>query len=132
MYFVQLAPFKRSWYDLQLAQARFAAEEKNAGMAVTCDLGNPHDIHPNDKEPVARRLVLHALKDVYGFDDVIADSPTLKSFRVDEKGRFVLDFKDATSWYGYASDNTAPGGFEIAGDDGVFYPAHVANTLIEK
>ena len=132
MYFVQLAPFKRSWYDLQLAQARFAAEERNAGMVVTCDLGNPHDIHPNDKEPIARRLVLHALKDVYGFDDVIADSPVLKSFRVDEKGRFVLDFKDATSWYGYAPDNTAPGGFEIAGDDGVFHSAHVANTLIEK
>ena len=132
MYFVQLAPFNRSWYDVQLAQARFAAEEKNAGMAVTCDLGNPYDIHPNAKEPVARRLALHALKDVYGFDDVIADSPTLKSSRVDEQGRFVLEFNDATSWYGYTPDNAAPDGFEIAGEDGVFHPARVANQLIEK
>ena len=132
MYFVQLAPFNRSWYDVQLAQARFAAEEKNAGMAVTCDLGNPYDVHPNAKEPVARRLALHALKDIYGFDDVIADSPTLKSSHVDEQGRFVLEFNDATSWYGYTPNNAAPDGFEIAGEDGVFHPARVANQLIEK
>ena len=80
----------------------------------------------------ARRLALHALKDIYGFDDVIADSPTLKSSRVDAQGRFVLEFNDATSWYGYTPDNAAPGGFEIAGEDGVFHPAHVANSLVEK
>ena len=132
MYFVQLAPFSKSWYGIQLAQARFAAEEKNAGMAVTCDLGNSWDVHANDKEPIARRLALHALKDVYGFDDVIADSPTLKSCRTDAKGRFVLEFNDATSWYCYTPDYSAPAGFEIAGEDGVFHPAHVANALAEK
>lgn len=132
MYLVQLAPFNRSWFDVQLAQARFAAEEKNAGLAVICDTGNWWDVHPNDKEPVARRLALHALKDVYGFSDVIADSPTLKSFKVDAQGRFVLDFNDATSWYSYTADNAAPAGFEIAGEDGVFHPAHVANALVER
>ena len=132
MYFVQLAPFNKSWWEIQLAQARFAAEEKNAAMAVVCDLGNSYDIHPNNKEPVARRLALHALKDVYGFDDVIADSPTLKSFSVDEEGRFVLDFNDATAWYGYLPNRAAPDGFEIAGEDGVFHPASIVNELLEK
>ncbi|MBQ4198925.1 MAG: hypothetical protein II649_03475 [Kiritimatiellae bacterium] len=132
LYFVQLAPFSKSWFDVQLAQARFAAEEKNAGMAVTCDLGNAWDIHPNDKEPVARRLALHALKDVHGFADVIADSPTLKTCKAGDGGRVVMTFDNATSWYGYTPNNAYPAGFEVAGDDGVFHPAGIANALADR
>ncbi len=133
LYFVQLAPFNTSWFNVQLAQARFAAEEKNAGIAVTCDLGNAWDIHPNNKEPVARRLALHALKNDYGLTDVIADSPTLKSCTADAKGRVVMAFNDATSWYCYNKDYTMPPkGFEVAGEDGVFHPAKVVNALVEN
>ncbi len=126
-YFVQLAPHSTSWYNVQLAQARFAADEPNAAMVTTCDVGNKHDIHPNDKEIVARRLVLHALKRDYGFPGIVDDPPTLKSWRV-EGGNFVLAFNDASSWYVYRKDakKDAPG-FEVAGEDGAFRPAKIRN-----
>lgn len=126
LYFVQLAPWRKSWFDLQMAQAKFAAEEPNAAFVTTCDVGNSHDIHPNDKEIVARRLALHALKRDYGFDNIIDDAPTVKSWKV-EGGKFVLTFENAQSLYCYNADRSEPKGFEVAGDDGKFFPAKVLN-----
>ena len=126
LYFVQLAPFSRSWFSVQMGQAKFAAEEKNAAMITTCDIGNSWDIHPNDKESVARRLVLHALKRDYGFDNIIADAPELKSWKV-EGDKFVMSFSNANSWYAYNDDRTEAKGFEIAGKDGKFVPARIQN-----
>jgi len=126
LYFVQLAPFSKSWFAVQQGQAKFAAEEKNAAMVTTCDIGNSWDIHPNDKESVARRLVLHALKRDYGFTDIIDDAPVLKSWKV-EGDKFVMSFSNANSWYFYNDDRSEPKGFEIAGKDGRYVPAHVVN-----
>ena len=127
LYFVQLAPYRHSWFNVQQGQADFAREQKNAGMVVTCDIGNSWDIHPNDKESVARRLVLHALKRDYGFESVICDSPTLKEWKI-EGDSFVLSFNDATAWYVYNADYSDAQGFEIAGSTGGFKPAKVANA----
>ena len=126
LYFVELAPFKVNWFNLQMNQARFTAEEKNAGMAVTCDVGNLDDIHPNDKLTVAKRLALHALKRDYGFADIIDNSPTLKNWRV-EGDKFILSFNDAQKWYVYNNDRSRAKGFEIAGPDGKFVPAQLRN-----
>ena len=126
LYFVQLAPFSRNWFEVQMGQKKFAEEEKNAAMVTTCDIGNSWDIHPNDKETVARRLVLHALKRDYGFDGIIDDPPALKSWKVDG-GKFVMSFSNADSWYFYNANRSAPQGFEIAGPDGKFVPAEVLN-----
>ncbi len=127
LYFVQLAPWG---YDriatIQEAQAKFAAAEKNAGMAVINDLGNLHDIHPNDKETVGQRLALLALNRDYGFADVRADAPTLKDWKV-EGDTFVLSFDHAEGWYLYNPDWAVSNGFEIAGPDGKFVPARIVN-----
>ena len=127
LYIVQLSPFRQSWFEIQQAQAQYAADEKNAALAVTCDLANMDDIHQNHKEPIGRRLALHALKDIHGFADIVADSPALKSWRIDENGRFALTFDDASSWYWYNPDGSPARGFEVAGPDGVFHPASIAN-----
>jgi len=127
LYFVQLAPFSRSWWGIQLAQARFAAEEKNAGMAVTVDVGNPFDIHPNEKGTVGRRLAALALSRDYGFADIVADSPTLKGV-CSEEGRLILAFDNAKGWRYYASDWGIDYGFEIAGPDGEWKKAYIANA----
>ena len=127
MYFVQLAPFHRSWFGIQLAQAAFAAEEKNAAIAMTCDMGNLDDIHPNGKEPVARRLALHALRRDYGVKNVIDDSPTLKGFRIDGD-KFVMSFDNASAWYAYNDDRSAADGFEVAAATGPFVPAKILNS----
>ncbi len=127
LYFVQLAPFSKSWFDIQLAQAKFAAEEKNAALVTTCDVGNFADIHPNCKEPVAKRLALHALKRDYGFANVIDESPTLSNWKIDD-GKFVMSFDRASAWYAYNADRKVAEGFEVAGAEGPFVPAKIVNS----
>jgi sialate O-acetylesterase len=126
LYFVQLAPFKRSWYQIQLAQAKFAAEQKNAAMVTTCDIGNFYDIHPNNKRTVSQRLALHALVRDYGFSGLVNEPPTVKSWRV-EGSRFILTFNNASSWYVYNNDYSLTKGFALAGATGGFVPARVLN-----
>ena len=132
LYFVQLAPWG---YDkiatIQEGQAIFAAAERNAGMAVINDRGNLADIHPNDKETVGQRLALLALKRDYGFTDLKADSPTLKSWKI-EGDKFILSFNDAESWYLYNWDWAVASGFEIAGEDGKFVPAKIDNLKVKE
>ena len=126
LYFVQLAPFSHSWWDIQLQQAKFAAEEKNAGMVVSADIGNNFDIHPADKGPLGRRLAALALNRDYGFDGLVADSPVCKSART-EGDTLVLSFDHADGWYVYNADWSLDVPFEVAGDDGVFKPAVLVN-----
>jgi len=132
LYFVQLAPWGyQGIADIQMAQAKFAAEEPNAAMAVINDVGNLKDIHPNDKRTVARRLALHALKRDYGFTRICDDSPTLRSWKI-EKGAFVLTFNDAENFYVYNPDRSMDNGFEVAGADGVWKKAKIANLDVTK
>ena len=132
LYFVQLAPFRQNFHGVRLAQAQFAAEEKNAAMAVVCDAGNWDDIHPNDKEIVAQRLALHALRRDYGFMEVVDDAPVLKSWRI-EDGKFVLSFENAASWYVYRENfKMDVPGFEVAGPDGKFVAAKVLNKNVDR
>lgn len=135
LYFAQLAPWRVpsvkggiGWSVLAENQARFAREQPRAGMAVLCDLGNLDDIHPNDKEPVAKRLALHALKDLYGETDLVADSPTLRSYEVRD-GRFRLTFDHVRSWYVYVKDRSLAPLFEVAGEDGHFVDAKLYNAV---
>ena len=130
LYFVELAPYKNNWFGLQQAQHRFAAEEKNAACAVTCDVGNQADIHPNDKEIVAKRLALHALRRDYGFANIEDCSPVLRDWKADANGVVTLAFDHADAWYYYNADYSAPKGFEIAGPDGVFKPARILNKAV--
>ena len=101
LYFVQLAPWGGGCHpEFQQVQQRFAEAEPNAAMAVINDLGNLTDIHPCDKETVARRLAVHALKRDYGFTAIEDESPKLRSWRI-EGDRFVMTFDHAKSFYIY-------------------------------
>jgi len=135
IYFAQLCPWGNPLVPLmQEEQEKFARSEPDAGMAVLCDVGNLHDIHPNDKETVGLRLALLALKRDYGFDKVIADSPTLETWRV-EDGKFVMKFRDVKKWSIYDPDwrihrdpsKSAEYGFEVAGEDGKWVKAEIGN-----
>lgn len=72
-YFVLLAGYQApvliqpesEWALLRQAQSR-ALELPNTGMACAVDLGNPVDIHPTNKQEVARRLLLLSLNNNYG------------------------------------------------------------------
>ena len=125
LYFAQLAPFNYGGDATRLprvweAQQAFADKTKDAGMAVINDVGNISDIHPADKETVGKRLALLALKRDYGKSDLKADSPKLKSSRI-ENGKFILTFENVESWK--TKDNKPVMNFEVAAADGSYVPA---------
>ena len=126
LYLVQLAPYVRNWLGICAAQNKFCAEEKNAAIAVTADVGNFDDIHPNDKEIVSKRLAVHALKRDYGFAILEDDSPVLKSASFAD-GKATLVFDNVKDWYVYAPDRSRKPAFELAGADGKWCDAVVAN-----
>ncbi|MCR4872014.1 MAG: sialate O-acetylesterase [Bacteroidales bacterium] len=126
LYLVQLAPYNQNWLGICAAQNKFVAEQKNAAIAVTADVGNFDDIHPNDKEIVAKRLVVHALKRDYGFAIPEDDSPLFKSVSFAD-GKATLKFDNVKDWYVYAPNRAREPAFELAGDDGQWQPAKVAN-----
>ena len=128
LYFVQLAPWKSSWWDIWMAQAKFAEEEPNAGMAVSADVGSSRSIHPVDKGPLGRRLAALALARDYGFESLEAESPALRWVRADGD-RLILSFAHAGGWYVYDDARSGfPVPFELAGADGTWKPARIANA----
>ena len=126
MYLVQLAPYNDNWPGMCAAQNKFVAEEKNAAIAVVSDAGNFVDIHPNDKEIVAKRLVVHALKRDYGFPIPEDDSPVFRSVAFGD-GKATLAFDHVKDWYVYSPDRKREPAFELAGADGKWLPAKVLN-----
>ena len=126
LYFAQLAPWQTSWLGLVQAQTRFAEEEPHAAIAVTADVGNFDDIHPNDKETVAQRLVFHALKRDYGFSIPEDDSPVAKGLAVKD-GVATVSFDHVKTWYVYNRSMTNNVPFEVAGKDGVWKEAKLVN-----
>jgi len=126
LYFAELAPYDHNWLKCCTSQKKFVSEEKNAELAVTADVGNFDDIHPNDKETVAKRLVVHALKRDYGFNIPEDCSPVFKSATFKD-GQVRLAFDHVKNWYVYAPNRSREPAFEVAGTNGVWEAAKIMN-----
>lgn len=125
-YFVQLVPFTTSWFEMAAAQQKFADEEPEAAIAVASDMVDFQNIHPVRKEPVARRLLLHALKRDYGFDIPEDESPTF--LRAETKGdELHVTFAHAKSLYEFGQKFSERPPFEICGTNGVWKTAVPVN-----
>lgn len=102
-YWVQLADFKAEktepgdsdWAELREAQTLTMSKLPKTGQAVIVDLGEARDIHPRDKQNVAKRLARWALARDYGVD-VPCQSPTYKSMEKDGN-KIVLTFEHTGS-----------------------------------
>ena len=95
-------------------------------MVASNDVTLP-DVHGQFKEPIARRMVLQALRRVYGRRDVRSDSP-LAVRATAAGGRLSVEFSNARTLYVY--NETTDGkecNIELAGADGVWRPAKVVN-----
>ena len=127
--YVQLAPFNYGAERAGHLPALWWAQQKaldipHTGMAVTNDIGNVRDIHPNNKSEVGRRLALWALADTYGQNGIVKSGPLFKSFKVTDQG-IAVSF-DHTGG-GLASRDGKPlDNFEVAGSDGVYQPAQAS------
>lgn len=122
--FVQLAPYRYNNNPTWLAEIWEAQQASlaipNTGMAVTTDIGNINDIHPNNKQEVGRRLSLWALAKTYGKTDLEFSGPVLEKTEFD--GNTVkLTFKHASGLR--SRDENPLTWFTIAGEDQKFVPA---------
>lgn len=121
MFKYQADPDYKHWCKIREAQMKAFRTVKNTGIAVISDCGEFNEIHPTDKKPVGERLCLQAQKYVYGMD-VKAFGPVYKSYRYKDGGiELYFDYADN----GFIINGDEPKGFEIAGEDKVFYPANV-------
>lgn len=69
------APAESDWAELREAQRLAAADSPDVGLVVSIDLGDPRNLHPRDKRPLAARLVRWALSRVYGRDEIPVGGP---------------------------------------------------------
>lgn len=128
-YFVQLASFNAAngnsqtgstWAELREAQTQTLALP-HTGMAVITDIGESGDIHPKNKQDVGKRLSAIALHNDYG-KNIVFSGPRYSRMKV-QGNKAILTFTDTGGGlmtpdkYGYLK------GFEVAGEDKVFYYA---------
>ncbi|MGL2993353.1 sialate O-acetylesterase [Flavobacterium sp. TSSA_36] len=130
-YFVQIAPFQ---YDqsngtkaarLREIQETHSLVIPNSGMVTTLDIGSLNFIHPQNKKIIGERLALWALGNTYGRKGFLYQPPVFKQMEKKEH-KIYIDFSNATR--GIYPMWTQLKGFEIAGEDQIFYPA---NATIE-
>lgn len=127
-YYVQIAPYdygrknadKTEAAEIRQVQLECLKEIPNAGMVVTADIGNRTCVHPSDKESVGKRLALWALAKTYQRSGTPYSGPLYKSFTID-KEKIIVEFDYAEM--GMTSYDREIVGFEIAGKDGIYYPA---------
>ena len=127
-YFVQLANYLERkpvqadspWAALREAQSK-ALHLAHTGMVSNIDIGEANDIHPKNKQEVARRLAAISLADTYG-QKVPALAPVYDSYTVDKDGKVNISFTIPAIGE-KLMQNTDVKGFIIAGPDHVFYPA---------
>jgi sialate O-acetylesterase len=114
---VQYLPVESQWAATREAQLQ-ALQVPNTGMAVTIDLGEWNDIHPDRKKEVGDRLALLAQKIAYGERTLVASGPLFESAKV-TGDTIVVSFTHTGSGL-ITNDGEAPGEFAIAGADKKF------------
>ncbi|WP_129594527.1 sialate O-acetylesterase [Seramator thermalis] len=134
-YYVEIAPWiygdgETGTSGALLREAQFKTQSliPNSGMISTNDLVKDYEktnIHPRNKIDVGKRLAFLALSQTYGLKGIASHGPEYKSMEIKD-GKIYLSFNYAEDGFSRAVDIK---GFEIAGEDHIFYPAKVEVDL---
>jgi sialate O-acetylesterase len=109
-------PSETNWALFRESQLK-SLSVSNTAMAVTIDLGEWNDIHPDNKKDVGERLALAALKIVYG-ENIVHSGPIYQSATI-EGNKIIVSFSHTGNGL-ITNDGEAPAEFAIAGDDKKF------------
>jgi len=128
-YYVQLpnygdmrySPGESAWALVREAALK-TLQLPHTGMAVTIDLGEWNDIHPDNKKDVGERLALIAQRWNYGQKNLVFSGPIYTSSKIEEN-RIILNF-DHTGSGLKTIDGEPLSQFEIAGADKKFIWAY--------
>ncbi len=126
-YFVEIAPYNYEGADgntaalLREAQLQNMFDIPNSSMVTTLDIGNPTSIHPEKKQEVGERLAHIALAECYGIDGGYDyATPYYESMEISGEKIYI---NVGGVRHGLSPMWSELDGFEIAGDDNIFYPA---------
>lgn len=109
------------WPIVRKAQADVAKALANTGLVVLIDCGERHNIHPTDKKTVGHRLYLQAMQRVY--DELIDGDSPMALCKWQEGDTLFVRLSAPVSLLGESA-----GLFELAGEDGQYYPAKAQIT----
>lgn len=112
-------PFQRAIFREKQLESMY--EIPNTGMAFTNDLGSEKFIHAPRKREIGQRLAYWALNKTYRLDGFEYSGPIARSCVVNGSVIEIL-FDHADD--GLNPENEPLVGFEVAGEDSVFYPAN--------
>jgi sialate O-acetylesterase len=123
-------PAESNWAMLREVQLK-TLSIPNTGLAVTIDLGEWNDIHPDNKKDVGERLALAAQKIAYGEKNIVYSGPIYQSNKI-EGNKIIVTFTNTGSGI-IANDGEELRWFAIAGADKKFVWAKASiegNTVI--
>jgi sialate O-acetylesterase len=123
-YYVQLPnfmdynylPSESKWAEMREAQLK-ALRVPNTAMAVTIDLGEWNDLHPDNKKDIGVRLALAALK--MSYNENIEYSGPLFDTAMIEGNEITISFTHIGSGL-TTNDGEPPAEFAVAGEDKKF------------
>ena len=120
--FVQLSSIstRPTWPAFRDSQRKLAEANTNVWMSVCSDLGDSLNVHPTHKREVGERLAASALHRVYGFHDVVPSGPMVRAAHL-QKDAVAVSFDYGNGLHPASGKKII--GFELAGNDGKFYPA---------
>ncbi|WP_242916220.1 sialate O-acetylesterase [Pontibacter liquoris] len=110
-------PAESNWALMREAALQTLAVP-NTAMAITIDLGEWNDIHPDNKKDVGERLALAAQKLAYGEKHLVSSGPLYQSAKV-TGDKISIRFTDTGSGL-VAIDGEELARFAIAGEDKQF------------
>lgn len=108
------------WAEVRAMQAEVVRKTPHTGLVVTLDIGDTVNLHPPNKQEVGRRAALVARQTIYG-KDILASGPVPSDAEWSAEG-VCITFDHTGKGMTLGSPQ---GGFELAGGDGKFQPAHV-------
>lgn len=108
-----VAPSESGWAEVREAERRAVAGDAHAGLAVSIDVGEAHNLHPTNKQDVARRLARAARHVIYG--ESISPSGPVAIAATRGAGQIDVQFAEYESpLVAYSHEN--PIGFELCED----------------
>ncbi len=121
-YFAQIAPYKYEnpfeGVEVRDAQRR-VLELTNTGMVILSDIGDTTNIHPKNKQDAGLRFANLALNRYYKTEQIEDSGPLFRAMVI-EKDKAIISFDHSEGLHSFGDKLTC---FEIAGSDGLFYPA---------
>ena len=117
---VQLPRMNRpGWVEFREVQQKAADARDDVDLVPAIDTGDPVDVHPRDKAPIAERMASIVLARLQG--RTLPVFPRVGKVRFEEDGRAIVEVTGAERLTREGPGDTS--GFELAGADRIFHPA---------